>query len=240
MKVRLAWPMPRRGSEARPAMLELRVFPANKPSHVWHATRRGVPACPTVATAVQQPALRGAGWAAEPHLPLSLSSSDLPHRTPLPDADVRRQLFGGGLLGRVVGGVLNSALASIAEQARQAQEAAAELQSRAQRVVRGSRELQRAAPGQDFTLLPPVSQSAFTASVNGRVQSRMRLVMPLVDGRGRLLGQAAVEQVSGAGAPEGKPLPLEVEVHLVSGRTIAIKETESTARVIDVEWHEVK
>lgn len=139
-------------------------------------------------------------------------------------------------MGRVLGGIFNTALSSIARQAEEAARAVADLQERTERLVVNSPELQRALHHDAYSLLPPVSQSAYSTNVNGRVQSRLSLVMPLADSRGHVVGQAEVNQVTKGDVTQ----PLVVDVQLASGKKITIKENESSARVIDVEWHEVK
>ena len=152
-------------------------------------------------------------------------------------ADIGRQLFGGGLLGRVMGGVLSSAIRSAAAQMEQAAEAAAALQEQAARVVEGSTELRNKVGGR-VKILPPISQFSGLTNINGAVRQRTALIMPLADERGRIVGEATAEQIQGADSKGNAPR-LDITVVLNDGRTVELDSNAPSGQTIDVEWRRV-
>ncbi|PSC71395.1 hypothetical protein C2E20_5367 [Micractinium conductrix] len=146
--------------------------------------------------------------------------------------------FGGGLVGglisKAVGGMLRSAVSALGEQMRQAAEQAADVQDRAARIIEGSAKL-RSRLGGDVRVLPPVSQSSMSSSVNGRMTKTVTLLMPVV-GAGGQTAQAQVQFAEGEGASGG----LTVAVRLPNGEVVQLDGGSSpSAQTIDVEWRSV-
>ncbi|KIZ04794.1 hypothetical protein MNEG_3161 [Monoraphidium neglectum] len=123
-------------------------------------------------------------------------------RAPLQQQQQQQQsplapLFGDGLLGRAVGGLVASAVKGLGEQMeRQAREAQG-LYEDAAAAIRASPEV-AARMGGAVTVGPAISQSSSSSSVNGRVTKRVSLILP-VTGPGRSMAQAQVVSSEGPG-----------------------------------------
>ncbi|KAL6776275.1 hypothetical protein ACKKBG_A20485 [Auxenochlorella protothecoides x Auxenochlorella symbiontica] len=152
-------------------------------------------------------------------------------------SDMGRQLFGGSIMGRMLGGLVSSALSSVAEQMAQASEAAAATQERSARLVQSSAELRRLLGG-PATLLGPISQASTSTSINGVRRQRIILTMPVADTGGRIVGEALAERELGEG-PRDQAGPLELTVRLSSGKIVRLDDSSVPPATIDVEWKRV-
>lgn len=140
----------------------------------------------------------------------------------------------GGLLGRAVGGMLRSAVGAMGEQLRQAAEQVADVQERAARVIENNGRV-RSLLGSPVRVLPPVSQSSMTQSINGRTSRTITLLMPVVGPTGTT-AQAQVKYVEGDAATQ----ELNVSVRLPSGEVVRLDGASAAAgQTIDVEWRSV-
>lgn len=142
----------------------------------------------------------------------------------------------GGLLGRAVGGMLRSAVGALGEQLREAQEQVADVQERAARVIQSNSKLQ-ARMGGSVRVMPAVSQSSMSSSINGRTSKTLTLVMPVV-GAGGQAAQAQVQYVEGDRAGQ----ELSISVRLPNGEVLDLDGGSSlgaAGQTIDVEWRSV-
>lgn len=84
-------------------------------------------------------------------------------------------LFGGGLAGRVLGGLVGAAVKNLGEQMEQQARAARGVYEDAAAAIRASPEVS-ARMGGAVTVGPAMSQSSSSSSVNGRVTKQVALV----------------------------------------------------------------
>ena len=80
--------------------------------------------------------------------------------------DVRKQLFGDGLMGKMAAGLINNAAGALKEQFNAAAEASEVTYDAAVRAVRNDTRVRRAL-GDDVQATPPMSQMSNSSSVNG-------------------------------------------------------------------------
>ncbi|KAL4458532.1 hypothetical protein ABPG75_013397 [Micractinium tetrahymenae] len=140
----------------------------------------------------------------------------------------------GGLLGRAVGGMLRSAVGAMGEQLRQAAEQVADVQDRAARVIENNSRI-RDKLGGPVRVLPPVSQSSMTQSINGKASRTITLLLPVVGPSGAA-AQAQVQYVEGGAATQ----ELNVSVRLPNGELVRLDGASTAAgQTIDVEWRSV-
>lgn len=94
----------------------------------------------------------------------------------------------------------------------------------------------RSALGGSVQVMPAVSQSSSSSSINGRSSQTVTLIVPVVGANGRT-AQAQVRAVEAAGS--GRP-QLSVSVRLPNGQTVDLDGSSSpAAQTIDVEWRSV-
>jgi hypothetical protein len=108
--------------------------------------------------------------------------------------DTRKQLFGDGLLGKVVSGVINQVASGLKEQISAAAEVSEMTYDTAVRACKIDSRVRRAM-GEDIQATPPASQFSSTSSVNGKRTQTTTVGFSLrsADGRG---GRAMVQAVS--------------------------------------------
>lgn len=141
----------------------------------------------------------------------------------------------GGLLGKAVGGLLRSALGGLGEQLRQAAEQVADVQDRAARLIEGNSKL-RGKLGGSVQVMPPISQSSMSSSINGKMAKTVTLVMPVMGANGTN-AQAQVQYQEGDGAAD----ELTVVVRMPNGEVVKLDGASSpAAQTIDVEWRTVE
>ncbi|GAX82420.1 hypothetical protein CEUSTIGMA_g9848.t1 [Chlamydomonas eustigma] len=152
------------------------------------------------------------------------------------------QLFGGGLLGRALGGVVASAINQIGQQIEQAsRESSGAYESAASRII--SSQKLKSYLG-EVRVGPIISQSVSSSSINGQVTKSVNLVFPVYSAAGLTAQAQVVSKESNATARSS------VVVRLPDGRSIQIEDRHSsggqdescndTTQIIDVEFKEVK
>lgn len=151
------------------------------------------------------------------------------------DTDIFRVPGGTGLMGGLIGGMMNMALKSMGKQIRESQKRTQEAYSQAADRVMNSRKITDSIG--DVTCQPPYSQSSATQSINGVVSKRTSLMFTAV-GRG---GTANVQ----ADAVEGSSgiQELNVKVRLPNGKIVNLNDDDDDGfggrgRTIDAEWTE--
>jgi hypothetical protein len=119
-------------------------------------------------------------------------ASDDKNATALINDDTRKQLFGDGLLGRAVSGLINKAASGAQEQMRSAAEASEVTYDAAVRATRIDSRV-RNALGNDFSATPPMSQMSSSANINGVSSQQTSISFLLQSTTGR---RAQVQAVS--------------------------------------------
>ncbi|GMH33253.1 hypothetical protein BSKO_01087 [Bryopsis sp. KO-2023] len=148
------------------------------------------------------------------------------------DTDIFKAPGGSGIMGGLIGGVLNMAMKSVTKQIRESQKMTQAAYSQAADRVMSSRKVSDSLG--EVTCQPPYSQSSATQSINGVVSKRTSLMFTAV-GRG---GTANVQ----ADAVEGSTgiQELNVKVRLPNGKTVTLDDDDDGfgggGRTIDAEW----
>jgi len=151
------------------------------------------------------------------------------------------QMFGGGLIGRALGGVVASAINQIGQQIEQAsKESSGAYEDAASRII-SSRKL-RSYMG-EVRVGPIISQSLSSSSINGQVTKSVNLIFPVYSAAGLTAQAQVVSQESSASKRSS------VVVRLPDGKNIQIEDRHSSGgqedgydatQTIDVEFKEVK
>lgn len=152
-------------------------------------------------------------------------------------AELGRELFGGGLMGRMAGGLIGMA----AKQMGQASARIAAVQEQATAAIESDPRVRQALGG-GCTVGPPQMSSSMTSVVNGRQQARVSLSLPVQGDNGRV-GMADVQFVEGNDSVSD----LTVSVRLSSGEVIRVGKgagsggggSSAAQQTIDVDWREV-
>mmetsp|Transcript_27085 Transcript_27085/g.48278 ORF Transcript_27085/g.48278 Transcript_27085/m.48278 type:complete len:295 (-) Transcript_27085:170-1054(-) len=150
------------------------------------------------------------------------------------------QVFGGGLVGRMAGAMLGSALKGLGEQMEKAGREAASIQNQARDAIEADRRVVEALGG-SVQVGGPISQSSMSSSINGRTTKQVSLILPVMGQRG--VAQAQVEASEG----EEGISQLKIQVRLPSGETVSVDgsggvgggSSGGSGRVIDAEWREL-
>jgi len=148
------------------------------------------------------------------------------------------QLVGGGLVGRMAGAMLGSAVKAMGEQMAAAGRAVADVENRARDAIESDSRVLDLMGGR-VEVGPPMSQSSMSSSVNGRVTKQVTLLLPVSGARGR--GQAEVVASEG----EEGITQMRIQVRTPDGSTVAVDGSggsgkhASTGRVIDAEWKDL-
>lgn len=111
--------------------------------------------------------------------------------------DMRKQLFGDGLGGRVLAGMVNNVAGALKEQMGAAAAASQETYDAAERAVRSDPKM-RAALGDGIQCTPPMSQMSSSQNVNG-VQTQSTTIVFIAQGSN---GAQAQVQATGTGGGE--------------------------------------
>ncbi|KAF8060017.1 hypothetical protein HT031_004955 [Scenedesmus sp. PABB004] len=101
----------------------------------------------------------------------------------------------GGLLGGLVGGLVGSAVKGLARELERSAADGRSVADTAARRIGASARLQRRLGA--VRAGPPLSQAVSSSSINGRVQKRVQLVLPVVNAAGAMVAQAQVTAVEG-------------------------------------------
>lgn len=156
--------------------------------------------------------------------------------------ELGRELFGGGLMGRAMGGLVGRALRSVGEGLAEASRQAEEVQAQAAAAIESDSRV-RSALGGSCQVGSPMSQSSMTQVINGRSSRRVSLVMPVQGANGRM----AQAQVEFTDSSETTAQDLTATVRLPDGTTVRIKgggsgggsSSYAAGQTIDVEWREL-
>ena len=111
--------------------------------------------------------------------------------------DVRKQLFGDGLMGKMAAGLINNAAGALKEQFNAAAEASEVTYDAAVRAVRNDTRVRRAL-GNDVQATPPMSQMSNSSSVNGVTVQTSTIGFVLQDARTGKQAQAQAKGTTGA------------------------------------------
>ena len=111
--------------------------------------------------------------------------------------DVRKQLFGDGLMGKMAAGLINNAAGALKEQFNAAAEASEVTYDAAVRAVRNDTRVRRAL-GDDVQATPPMSQMSNSSSVNGVTVQTSTIGFVLQDARTGKQAQAQAKGTTGA------------------------------------------
>ncbi|CAG9460174.1 unnamed protein product [Pedinophyceae sp. YPF-701] len=136
-------------------------------------------------------------------------------RDNVPSGKDLAQTFGGGLLGRALGGMVSNALGSLADAVEKAQEETRDAYAAAAAAIMADRGV-RGALGEPLEVTPPMSQSSSTSIINGVRSKNISLIMIVSGPRGR--GQASVQAVESSQGPR----KLDVAVQTADGRVIKV------------------
>jgi hypothetical protein len=138
-------------------------------------------------------------------------------------------LFGGGLVGGLLGKAVGSMMKGVAEQMRQQQERSEELLSRARFTIQNDSKLQDYL-GSTIQIGNPISQSSMTQVINGRSSQKTSLLLPIYGSKGGAQAQGRVDEVDG---------DVRISVQLPSGRVIDLGAVGSAGKTIDVDYKEL-
>lgn len=168
---------------------------------------------------------------------------DLPEYRPRSEADfpVPKDLFGGGIMGRMMGGLVTSAIKAVSEQVAASAKESNAAYNEAARKLRSSSKL-KSRLGDAIEVGPALSQSVSSAYINGRSSKQIQLLVP-VYGVGGRAAQAVVQVQEAAGQPRN----FDITVRLPEGDSVRItgsgdddSGSGEAGRTIDVEYWEVK
>ena len=166
------------------------------------------------------------------------------------------EAFGGGLLGRALGGLVAGAARGLGEQMEAAARATRGTYEDAAALLRSDPAVAARLGGGPVAVGPPVSQSSSSSSVNGRVTKRVALVVPVsseASGRVATAQIVSIEEPGGRGSGGGAAR-LEITLLLPGGETLRVGGGGSgggrggsggyggggDAPVIDAEFTEIK
>ena len=130
--------------------------------------------------------------------------------------DMRKQLFGDGLGGRVLAGMVNNVAGALKEQMGAAAAASQETYDAAERAVRSDPKM-RAALGDGIQCTPPMSQMSSSQNVNG-VQTQSTTIVFIAQGSN---GAQAQVQATGTGGGE-QELRMDIKGVLANGAVIDV------------------
>ena len=130
--------------------------------------------------------------------------------------DMRKQLFGDGLGGRVLAGMVNNVAGALKEQMGAAAAASQETYDAAERAVRSDPKM-RAALGDGIQCTPPMSQMSSSQNVNG-VQTQSTTIVFIAQGSN---GAQAQVQATGTGGGE-QELRMDIKGVLANGNVIDV------------------
>ncbi|KAG2495571.1 hypothetical protein HYH03_006171 [Edaphochlamys debaryana] len=172
-------------------------------------------------------------------LPVPAAKDEKPVPRPRdPDMSLGPSTGGGllpNLLGRAVGGLLSSAVSSLAKQVEAAaRESAGAYEEAAQRIQSSAKLQDRLGT---VTVGPLMSQSSSSSNINGVVTKQVMLLMPVAGSRG-VSGQAQVSVVEGR---QGRRMTIVVRT--ADGGVITLDDDgpgSARGAVIDVEYKEVQ
>lgn len=151
---------------------------------------------------------------------------------------VPTDLFGPGLMGKVLGGLVGSAVKAVSKQVAESAKESNAAYNHAASVIRNSLKLRNKLGG-GVTVGPAVSQAMSTSYINGRSSTVIQLVAPVYsDG-----GEAAQANISVNESSAG-PRTFDIVVRLPNGTNIRIDDGSSgsidpTGRTIDVDFEEI-
>jgi hypothetical protein len=137
-------------------------------------------------------------------------------------------LFGGGLVGGLLGKAVGSMMKGVAEQMQQAQERSEDLLNRARFVIQNDTKLQDYL-GTNIQIGSPIAKTSMTQVVNGRSRNKTSLIVPIFSSKGGQ-AQAQVEEVDG---------DVKISVQLANGRVIDLSTLGSAGKTIDVDYKEL-
>ena len=130
--------------------------------------------------------------------------------------DMRKQLFGDGLGGRVLAGMVNNVAGALKEQMGAAAAASQETYDAAERAVRSDPKM-RAALGDGIQCTPPMSQMSSSQNVNG-AQTQSTTIVFIAQGSN---GAQAQVQATGTGGGE-QELRMDIKGVLANGAVIDV------------------
>lgn len=130
--------------------------------------------------------------------------------------DMRKQLFGDGLGGRMLQGVVNNVAGALKEQMGAAAAASQETYDAAERAVRSDPKM-RAALGDGIRCMPPMSQMSSSQNVNG-VQTQATTIVFIAQGSN---GRQAQVQATGTGGGD-QELRLDISGMLDTGEVVKV------------------
>jgi hypothetical protein len=134
--------------------------------------------------------------------------------------DLRKQLFGDGLLGKVAAGVINNAAGALKNQMAESMEASQEAYDAATRAVRMDAAT-RERLGGDMTFTPPMSQMSSSMNVNGVTRQSVQIGFIAQSARGD--GRSASCNATGVSdGSAGGRMEVEVDVRFDDGGLIKV------------------
>lgn len=163
-------------------------------------------------------------------------------------------MFGGGVMGTVMGHTLGRAVDKLAKgaaeqlqvvqrQMQAAQQQADKLQQTAAQAIKANAQLRQHLGG-DVDVAPPISQSSNMQILNGQTTQTIKLVMPVVGSNGRTAHAHIQTSANGQ---------LDIQVQLPNGQVVTVDSDDASSyedqddeltsqkgRVIDADWREVR
>lgn len=154
--------------------------------------------------------------------------------------DVREQIFGKGLMGKIVGGAANAMAGQLRDQMAAAGEASATCYEDASRDVKLDRNLERALGGGRVECGPVVQQSSSSSNVNGVKTTQTFIAFQV---RSSTTGRVALVRAQSDGARTTSVAQLDdgrtLEIGRVSGGGDATDDPYASGGVFDVDADDV-